>query len=736
MTSKVLRSLAAGMLLLLPPLAAPVTSAEEPDPKKSAEEQASEEQQPSDEGPTEYVEVVVPFAPESSTIASKLPLPLQLTPANVGSVPVPLMLEQDAYVLTDALRNVSSLNVQAQGGVHDFFMIRGYDSVSGSVVLTDGAAEPESTWYPMYNVAGVEVLKGPSGFLYGTDPLAGAVNIVRKQPVETSFAAFGVSAGSFGTYEGTLDWNQASADGEKNFRLNGLAYGTDNWRDVGDASQYALNPSFTWEIGEASRLNFNAEYVQADFSPDSGLPLVASEVPDVPRERSYQTPMDFSEQDIARFQVDYETKLNERVRLRNKFYYRGLDWLTQGTQFAGVFPAPPSGELFVSRLLTSLDDDQTFMGNQFEGVFRAKTGKITHDLLAGVEVKYLTDDFDIGVVPPENPLTPGVPGIPAISLENPVETAQPVPAIAFLSGSSDSWVYAPYVTDQMTFSTAFQVLLGARWDVISRDDERVPGPLLFPATTENLSRDDDKVSPMVGLLWAPSPTLSFYANGSEAYAPAGVRVFGDLEPEKSTGFELGTKKKLLGQRMRATFALYQLERKNVAIPDDLGVTQQAGDQRSRGVELELAAEPARGLHASLAYAYTDAELTHFAERVIVGFDGSGQPIFATVDRSGNDPAFVPQNLVNLWVGKSFTNGFGLGGGARFIDEQFVAEDNAASIDSAVVLDATVFYELKALRLSLNFKNVLDEEYEMRGFGSTSVLPAQPFAVFAGLQYRM
>ena len=732
MKPKALCSLTALSLLLSLALAAPAAIAQEGDAKKKSDEE--QEPQPSDEAPTEYVEVVVPFAPESSTIASKLPLPLQLTPANVGSVPVPLMLEQDAYVLTDALRNVSSLNVQAQGGVHDFFMIRGYDSISGSLVMTDGAVEPESTWYPMYNVAGVEVLKGPSGFLYGSDPLAGAVNIVRKQPVESSFTTLGVSAGSFGTYEGTLDWNLASPDGDKNFRLNGLAYGSDNWRDVGDASQYALNPSFTWNIGEASRLNFNVEYVQADFSPDSGLPLVANEVPDVPRERSYQTPMDFSEQDIARFQVDYETKVSEGLRLRNKFYYRGLDWLTQGTQFAGVFPTPPAGELFVSRLLTSLDDDQTFLGNQFEGVFRARTGKVTHDLLAGVEVKYLTDDFSIDVVPPQSPLTPG--GLPAISLENPVETAQPVSGIPYLSGTSDSWVYAPYVTDQMTFSTAFQVLLGARWDVISRDDERVPGPLLFPATTENLSRDDDKVSPMIGVLWAPSPTLSFYANGSEAYAPAGVRVFGDLEPEKSTGFELGTKKKLLGQRMRATFALYQLERENVAIPDDLGVTQQAGDQRSRGVELELAAEPARGLHASLAYAYTDAELTRFAERVIVGFDGFGQPIFATVDRSGNDPAFVPQNLVNVWVGKSFENGFGVGGGARFIDEQFVAEDNAAKIDSAIVVDATVFYELKSMRLSLNFKNVLDEEYEMRGFGSTSVLPAQPFAVFAGLQYRM
>ncbi len=33
--------------------------------------------------------------------------------------------------------------------------------------MTDGAPEPEATFYNMYNVEGVEVLKGPAGFLYG-----------------------------------------------------------------------------------------------------------------------------------------------------------------------------------------------------------------------------------------------------------------------------------------------------------------------------------------------------------------------------------------------------------------------------------------------------------------------------------------------------------------------------------------------------------------------------------------
>jgi len=46
-------------------------------------------------------------------------------------------------------------------------------------VLTDGANEPEISFYQLYNVERVEVLKGPGGFLYGANPIAGTINMVR-----------------------------------------------------------------------------------------------------------------------------------------------------------------------------------------------------------------------------------------------------------------------------------------------------------------------------------------------------------------------------------------------------------------------------------------------------------------------------------------------------------------------------------------------------------------------------
>jgi catecholate siderophore receptor len=215
-----------------------------------------------------------------------------------------------------------------------------------------------------------------------------------------------------------------------------------------------------------------------------------------------------------------------------------------------------------------------------------------------------------------------------------------------------------------------------------------------------------------------------------------VRVFGELDPEESLGYELGVKQSFLDGALRTTVSLYEIERENVAIPDDNGVTQQAGDQRSRGLEIELAAEPVPRLRTFLAYAYTDAELVRFAERIIVGFDpGTGQPIYGTVDRSGNTPAFVPEHLLSAWVHKSFARGLGIGGGVRWFTDQFVSEDNTAQVDGAVVLDAVVSWDFRQCRLALNLKNLTDTEYEVRGFGSTSVIPADAFSASIGFEFR-
>lgn len=674
-----------------------------------------------------------PHIPRFNTISTRLAIPFLWTPFHLGTVNGPVLKDQDARVLGDALRNVSGVNPQTQSGVGDYFLLRGFDSVSSGLVLTDGAAEPELTFYHMYNVDRIEVLKGPGGFLYSRNGLsgaaAGAVNIVRRQPMPGNFTRLNLSGGSYSTFQGTVDWNVTSDSDRFSFRLNAMIQESDSFRDDKDSKVWAFNPAFTWLLGSKTSLNLNLEYVNNDYQPDSGLPLVDGEIANVHRTTSYQSPFDRSEQDISRIQVDLETRLSNSWTLRNKTFYRDLDWETNGTVFQGLFgsittsftapaPAPTcDGVEFIPgrlcRTLTLLDNNQTFFGNQLEAIWSATRGNVKHSLLTGLELARYSNRFTLDGA-----------FLPSMDPEDPVETADEdlLQRFAIDEGDADTDVIAPYAIYQVKFFDRFQVLAGARVDFIDFED-----------SASGDSRDDSDVSPMLGLVYSLAENLTIFANAAESFAPPTARV-DDPKPEESQQFEFGLKVELAEGKIITSVSAYRLERKNIPIPDANGFTQQSGDQRSRGIELEIVAEPLPRFRMFFTYTYTDAELTEFTERV-TPFD----PVFffgepETLDHSGNDPAFVPQHMLNLWVSKRFENGLGLGAGGRYVSSQFIDVDNQFEIDDYVVLDAAVYYDFGDWDLSLNFKNITGEEYETRGFGSTSVIPANQFTVYGTVGY--
>lgn len=660
------------------------------------------------------VEAELPALPPSSSAATRLPVSVQDLPVTVSVIPRSLQRDQAGMVLGDALRNASGVTVGAGFGVFDFFTIRGFDSLTGGLVLTDGIAEPESTFHPLYNVRQVEVLKGPAAFLYGGNALAGAVQIVRKQPLSARFADASFTYGHFQTFEGTLDGNVATGDGKLALRLNGTWQGTDSFRDVGDGSIAAVNPSLLWRPDDRTRLGVSFEYVSSDWPPDSGLPFVGesgSTLAPVPRETSYQSPFDASEQDAYRLRFEAERKLGEGLMLRNRFYFTELGWDSKGTLLNGAFPFP-DGNTYVLRTLVILDDRQRLLGDQLELNSSFKTGPVGHDVLAGVELVRLTDRFvqDVALLDPLNLLDP----------VEPPQGQTPVTIPAFgLAGDSRSLVFAPYVVDRLAFSKKWQAFVGARFDTLDYEDA--------PSGT---SRDDTKLSPLLGLVFSPRPTFSLHASAGTAFAPPSTQVVGPREPETSRQAEAGAKLQFLGGRAFLGASVYALEREDIAIPDSSGLLTQAGDQRSRGFEVDFSAEPAHGLVTYANYAFTDAELTRFTEMVIT-------PVGPVVlDRTGNTPAFVPRHLFNMWVSKELRNGLGAAVGLRALSEQFVGEDNRYTIPGYATLDAAVFYKTGRARLAVNLKNITGTDYETRGFGGVSAIPARPFECLARIELRV
>ena len=642
-----------------------------------------------------------------STVATKLPMALHLTPASVSSVAGPTMEAQGNRVLGDALRNVSGVHAQTGFGVFDFFTIRGFDSLTSGLVLNDGVPEPEVTFYDLYNVERVEVLKGPAAFLYGGNPLSGAVNLQRKQPLSQPFVRASAGAGRFQALRGGLDAGGpiGPEGGDFSYRLNAQWRDGDNYRDDKESQSLSVNPVARWKMAEDHQLTASVETITSEYKSDAGLPVLAGELARVPRTRSYQSPFDVSDQEILRFRLDYGRRLDDDTLLRNKLYFTRLDWKSKGTLLTG----PAFNQLgetvpgHLGRTLTLLDDVQKLLGNQLELELEGRTGRAHHRFLIGLEVARMRDDYGLDIAL-----------LPSIDLQTPQETAaQPLFIIPSQSGSGRTTTRALYLVDAISLSQGLKLFAAGRLDAVGYKDEK-----------NGIDQDFTEFSPMLGAVHVPHPDLSVYASAGRGFAPPSSLGRGDRRLERSEQLEVGAKARWRESAV-ATVAVYHISKD---VRSDDGVTARRGRQKARGIEVEVGWTASRWSGTG-GYAFSAAELDDFAEEVVLP-TGDGGFFQQRFDRSANDPAFAPRHLANLWVHHllPWATGASAAAGLRFVGSQFSAEDNAYEIDGVLLADAALSYRISGATLRLQLSNLTDRKYETRGFGSSSVIPADPLSV--------
>ena len=124
-------------------------------------------------------------------------------------VPAEAMRRQGAVRLSDALANVPGLalfddhgtGLQVQGFDPDYTLVL----IDGEPVVGRTAGTLALDRLTVHGLERVEVVRGPSSSLYGSEALAGVVNLVTAAPAEGVRGAVGFRAGSFGTTDLTAE---------------------------------------------------------------------------------------------------------------------------------------------------------------------------------------------------------------------------------------------------------------------------------------------------------------------------------------------------------------------------------------------------------------------------------------------------------------------------------------------------------------------------------------------------
>ena len=637
------------------------------------------------------------------------------TPQSVTVVTDKLIRDQAMQSMADVVRYVPGVQMAQGEGHRDAPILRGNTSTADFFV--NGVRDDVQYYRDLYNIERVEVLKGPSGMIFGRGGSGGLINRVTKQANWTDQAEIAATIGSWDQRRVVGDFNRALSDTAA-FRVTGMYEDSESYRDEVELKRWAINPTLSFRANDATTFAFGYEHFEDDRVTDRGVPSLLP-VRGAPLRTDASTFFGNADLSPTWARVDALTAtiahdFGNGARIVNQTRYADYDKFYQNV-FPGAYTAG-NGRVAISAY-NNLTTRKNLL-NQTDLTFKLETGAVKHELLIGAEfARQTTDNFrETGYFP-----AVGANATAAfVTLPNTIYTGP----VAFRQSASDADNHsvaksaAIYIQDQIEFSPQWQAVLGVRFDRFDAD-------LRNNRNGTSLSSSDDLVSPRAGLIYKPRENISIYASHSLAYVPrAGEQLASltpsnrNLDPEKFTNDEIGVKWDL-ASGIAASLAVYQLDRTNVAIVDPNNPAQSllVDGQRVRGVELEASGRITEAWQIMGGYAYQDSE---------VQTPGA---------QDGNRLGQVPKSSFSLWNRYDFNPNWGVGLGVIHQSEVYVATDNAVKLPSFTRVDAAAFYNVNdKLRMQLNVENLFDEDYYASAHSNNNLLPGSPRAVRLGLSY--
>src|SRR5262245_57823005 len=551
----------------------------------------------------------------SEVVASpKYAVPVREIPQTIEVIPREAMEQQGVTTLSDALRNVPGITMQAgEGGgasntAGDMFNMRGFNASNS--LFVDNVRDDGLVSRDVYNVEQIEVFMGPTGSDVGRGTAAGYVNMQTKSPHLPAASSGTLSFGSADQRRVTFDINQPLSLRQNGgwitksaFRINAM------WQDSGvpgrdfvQNSAKAVAPSLALGLNTATRVVIAGQFMRQDNLPDYGVPgsawhedkLAPTTVQTanaVDQANYYGSPAydyDHGSQNTVLGRVEHD--VNPTLSLRNQTRYNDAHREAVITSIPNPAAYDATNDL-VTLSRQGNDRENKIFSNQTSLSDRFVTGSWRHAVNAGLEYTF------------EQQFAPTIGGVGA---RNPVNIYTPNPsdpvtgyAVAPTGASSKGWTntVALYGFDTIELHPRWQLNGGVRLERYDTEFHAIDATGL---TTTRTGANDLLTSGKVGLLFKLHEIGNLYLSYGTTVTPPGAANFTlstqpnnqnnpNVKPQESANLEAGAKWDVGGGRLLVTGAVFRTVNKNgiytvdaTAIPP---VYNQDDGQLVRGVTL-------------------------------------------------------------------------------------------------------------------------------------------------------
>jgi outer membrane receptor protein involved in Fe transport len=591
----------------------------------------------------------------------------------VSAISGDALLERSANSLQDYVAFIPGVSLASQGAA-------GYGSIAIRGIAPQGIGASTGTYIDEIPVGAsgagirgsiftadldpqdlqrVEVLKGPQGTLYGASSMGGLIKYVTREPnltnTEVTFSE------DFNTVE----------HGDEGVKVRGAfsAPIIDGVLGVRASAYYRHDPGFVTDSGVqgsgVGRDNDDGGRLSLLYKPTHDLSIQLSAMV----QESRQIGLSVVDTDTTTFkplygaygQLRYEPEgFDESTRLYSAeaHYNLGLFDLLSATSFSQINPKGLSDDTLSYQIYglgpvtpqnpaQDISNDYT---NKLTQEFRLTSARMgIAELIVGAFYQHERDHFRF------------------------VDTLTDTPDVNFSTRATDSTLteYAGFFDTTLFLSSKFDVTLGYRYSRIDQGGHEYNTGLLFdPDNPDTVSNTYSSVSEgsstyLAAARYHVNDALLLYARAASGYRPGGSRTVPPGAPpgfpdfytsDKLWSYELGEKFKSPDGRLTVDADAFWINWSNIqalqVVPGTpFAVNGNAGTAISRGVELQAAYIPLRGLTVGANGAYTDA---HFTDTV---------PFVAN---DGNSLSYVPRFSGSAY--SEYSRGIGHGWNAVFEGE--------------------------------------------------------------------
>ncbi|WP_115716992.1 TonB-dependent siderophore receptor [Gallaecimonas mangrovi] len=651
---------------------------------------------------------------DDGSTALKTPTPIERTPQTVQVLPEQLIEDQGATDISDLYRSISGVSQYN----YSWVTFRGFrqDNVRYDGVQGDPYGDFSTPL--LFNIQQVQVLKGPSGALYGAGDPGGLINYVTKKPSYTPNNKLTLKTGNDQFNSASIELSgPLTAGADQRYRLGFYQDHENPYRNNTDSRHRVFDGGYAIDLDEDTTLTLQLTNVKEHESGARmrGIPT--------DKDGNFLTSMRWNQNEKSDFEqleaTSYQARLDHDI---NSWLSTNVTLRYYHNQELQKYHEP------TSMTDTNGDGVADYTERQFRDQNRKNNaGSVTanavaqldnHTLLVGAELFQQNQDFLYYRANTAD-------GVVGISYDDPqYGVTDPNSYVMHLVTDTHSKAinYGLYVQDQWRITQAWDVTGSARFGGFDDkiDDHKAD---------ESDSYSDHWVSYRIGSTYKINDNLHPYLSWANGFVPQDVSdqlssAGGPFDPEESQEAEVGLRTYWLDNRINLNLAAYHIVKKNIlqTDPDDTDKYVALGKVRSQGLEMDLIGDLTENWVLNLNYAYNDTVVKDATDGISRSYDGK---------RFANSP----RNQLGIWTRYDFKSiASAISFGSNYVSEQF--SQDGYRVKAYNVFDAAWQTNWNTWLFQLNVKNLFDKKYAVSGFlGRIGEFPGEHRRVYATATYK-